>query len=157
MLIAVISDSHMGSPSAGLDRVYAKYLAPADVLLHCGDITSFSIWSFFLQHPNFHCVRGNCDWAPELVDSLEPMLSLQLGALSVGMTHGWGPRSRVPETVLEAFGVDYDLICYGHTHIRDWTVRKGVQMCNPGSLGEGSLAHIRVADDNNLSCSFITL
>lgn len=158
MLIAVISDTHMTTPPAWLDAVYERYLAPADALLHCGDITTPATWSYFMQHPNFHCVRGNCDWDPSLVDMLEPMLSVQLDSLTVGMTHGWGPRSQVPVKVAEAFGPDYDLICYGHTHNPDWTVRNGVQMCNPGSLGEsGSLAHIAVADNGSLSCRFLTV
>ncbi|GAB7021868.1 metallophosphoesterase family protein [Salidesulfovibrio brasiliensis] len=156
MLIAVISDTHMTTPGAWLQDVYEKHLAPADALLHCGDITTPAVWSFFMQHPNFHCVRGNCDWDPALVDELDPMLSVKLGGLVVGLTHGWGPRPQVPEKVAEAFGPKYDLVCYGHTHARDWGKRRGVQLCNPGSLGEsGSLAHITIGPDGALDCQFL--
>ena len=49
------------------------------------------------------------------------------------MAHGWGPRSLVAETVAAEFR-NTDLICYGHTHIRDWGFRCGVWMLNPGSF-----------------------
>jgi putative phosphoesterase len=100
-------------------------------------------------------VRGNCDWDPALAD-LKPALTAKVGTLTVGVTHGWGPRSQVPVKVAEAFGPDYDLVCYGHTHARDWSVVSGVRLVNPGSLGEsGSLALVTVAADGNLSCEFV--
>ena len=156
MQIAVISDTHMGTPPSWLEAVYARWLGPADALVHCGDITSFATWSYFMQHDNFLCVRGNCDWEPQLADQLEPMLSTRLGPLRLGVTHGWGPRSQVPVKVAQAFGPGYDLVCYGHTHARVWSVINGVQLLNPGSLGEsGSLALVHVDDDGSLRCEFV--
>lgn len=156
MNIAVISDTHMGSPSPWLERVYDTWLASADVLVHCGDITSPATWSYFMQHPHFLCVRGNCDWEPQLVDQLEPLLTAEVGELTLGVTHGWGPRSQVPVKVAQAFGPSVDLVCYGHTHARDWSVVEGVRLCNPGSLGEsGSLAIVTAHEDGDLSCRFV--
>lgn len=156
MKIAVISDTHMGTPPSWLDRVYDTWLGPADVLVHCGDITSFSAWSYFMRHDNFICVRGNCDWDPQLVDQLEPMVTARLGGITLGVTHGWGPRSQVPLKAAQAFGPGYDLVCYGHTHARDWSVTGGVRLCNPGSLGEsGSLAVITVGEGGDMGCEFV--
>jgi putative phosphoesterase len=156
MKIAVISDTHLGTPPSWLDAVYAKWLGPADVLIHCGDITSVAAWSYFMQHDRFLCVRGNCDWDPQLVHELEPLLTVAIGPLTVGITHGWGSRSRVPVTVAQALGPDCDLVCYGHTHQRDWSVVEGVQLVNPGSLGEsGSLAEITISDEGLMDCRFI--
>jgi len=156
MKIAVISDTHLGNPPAWLDHVYSTWLGPADYLVHCGDITSPGIWSYFMQHDNFLCVRGNCDWDPQLVDQLEPMLTAQVGPLTLGVTHGWGPRPQVSVKVAQAFGPEYDLVCYGHTHARDWSVVQGVQLINPGSLGESrSLAIITVSQDGDMDCEFI--
>lgn len=156
MKIAVISDTHMGEPSSWLDAVYAKWLEPADALIHCGDITSVTTWSYFMQHENLIGVRGNCDWDPQLVDELEPMRTVTIGTLTVGVTHGWGPRPQVPVKVAQAFGPDLDLVCYGHTHKRDWSIVEGVQLLNPGSLGEfGSLAIVTVGDDGRLDCEFV--
>ena len=156
MKIAVISDTHLGTLPTWLDRVYTTWLAPADVLIHCGDITSPEIWSYFMQHDRFLCVRGNCDWDPQLVEQLEPMLTARVGPLTIGVTHGWGPRSQVPVKVAQAFGPEFDLVCYGHTHARDWSTMDGVRLCNPGSLGESrSLALITVAEDGAMECEFI--
>jgi len=156
MKIAVISDTHMGDVPAWLDQVYAKWLGPSDYLIHCGDITSPQAWSYFMQHDKFICVRGNCDWDPQLVDQLDHMATVQIGPLTVGATHGWGPRPQVPVKVAEAFGTGYDLVCYGHTHRRDWSVVQGVQLLNPGSLGEsGSLAIVTIDEDGAMDCEFV--
>lgn len=156
MKIAIISDTHLGEVSAWLETVYAQWLGPADCLVHCGDITSPRVWSYFMQHNQFVCVRGNCDWDPELVDQLETVVTAQIGPLTVGVTHGWGPRPQVAHKVAESFGPEFDLVCYGHTHKRDWSVIGGVQLVNPGSLGEsGSLALVTVEDDKSMSCEFI--
>jgi len=156
MQIAVISDTHMGTPPQWLDAVYSRWLASADVLIHCGDITSIATWSYFMQHPHFLCVRGNCDWDPQLAQQLEPTLSAQVGPLLIGAAHGWGPRSQVSVAVARAFGPEYDLVCYGHTHIRDWSVVEDVRVVNPGSLGEsGSLALIHVGEGKVLDCEFV--
>ncbi len=156
MKIAVISDTHLEAPPGWLDGVYEKWLGPADYLVHCGDITTPEVWSYFMQHDNFLCVRGNCDWDPQLVDELEPMLSVKIGPLTLGVTHGWGPRPQVSVKVAQAFGPSYDLVCYGHTHARDWSIIDGVQLLNPGSLGESrSLALVTVSQDGNMECEFV--
>lgn len=156
MRLAVISDTHCSNAPAWLDHVYRTWLEPADFLFHCGDITSFDTWSYLLQHPNFHAVRGNCDWDPGLVDALEPMISVDVEGLTVGLTHGWGPRPQVADKVAQAFGTGYDLVCYGHTHARDWSMNQGVRLCNPGSLGEtGSLAIITVHPNRSMDCEFV--
>lgn len=156
MQIAVISDTHLSAVEPWLETVYARWLAPADFLVHCGDITTTEVWSYFLQHDNFLCVRGNCDWEATLVDQLPSTLTAQVGPLTLGATHGWGPRPQVPVKVAQAFGPDYDLVCYGHTHKRDWSVVEGVRLVNPGSLGEfRSLALVTVSRADSLECEFI--
>lgn len=156
MRLAVISDTHLHSPEPWLERVYNQWLAPADVLIHCGDITTFDTWSYFMQHDRFLCVRGNCDWEPRLVEQLDPMLTAEIGPLNIAATHGWGPRSQVPMKVAQAFGPEYDLVCYGHTHARDWSIIEGVQLLNPGSLGESrSLAIVTIAHDGTMDCEFV--
>lgn len=160
--IAVISDTHLYSPQPWLEKVFSKHLAHADVLLHCGDITTFSVWQIFCQHPNFTAVLGNCDeW--RLSDELRPAESLKIDGLQVGMVHGWGSRSGVPARAAEHFGPDYDLVCYGHTHIRNWDVINGVRMINPGSLSSPrdnnppGFAYVTVRADKTLKCEFVDI
>ncbi|MBI9112066.1 YfcE family phosphodiesterase [Maridesulfovibrio ferrireducens] len=160
MKIAVISDTHLREPDSRLTEIFNEHLADADLLIHCGDLVSFSVWQFFCQHPNFYAALGNCDdW--KLSDQLRPLESLSFQGLRIGIAHGWGNRSQVSRNVANSFSPDFDLLCYGHTHIQDWSVVNGIQMLNPGSLTSPrdnkppSVAILEVAENMNLFCSFI--
>lgn len=160
MKIAVISDTHLREPDSRLTEIFNKHLAEADLLIHCGDFTTFSMWQFFCQHSNFHAALGNCDeW--RLSDRLRPLESLTFQGLKIGIAHGWGSRSQVSKNVADSFSRDYDLICYGHTHIQDFSIVNGIQMLNPGSLTSprddkpASVAIIEVENSEIALCSFI--
>ncbi|MEW5774995.1 MAG: YfcE family phosphodiesterase [Thermodesulfobacteriota bacterium] len=134
MRIAVISDTHIHDPSTRLESVYAEHLASADAVLHCGDMTGRSAWSFLCQHPNFHAVAGNMDdWA--LVRELPPRLTLRLDDLTVGLAHGDGLAGRpLSRAVAESFGPGYDLVCFGHTHTPEHATYGETHVVNPGAL-----------------------
>lgn len=160
MRLAVVSDTHLSGPDLRFEAIYQRYLEGADVLAHCGDMTGPDLYHYLARHRNFLCVRGNCDHM--LPDSgPPPTLSRELalpggGALRLGMAHGWGERSRVWRNVAETFP-GHDLVCYGHTHRRDWSLREGMRLLNPGSLAEGSLALVDITPDGALDCHFIDL
>ena len=134
MRIVLISDTHLYAPDKRLQVLYDRFFARADVLLHLGDMVGESVCAFFHQHPDFYCVRGNCDhgsWA----EDIPVKRSLVFEGFRIGVAHGWGPRSSVWETVADSFEPGYNLICYGHTHIRaSHTLPGGTVVCNPGSL-----------------------
>lgn len=160
MKIAVLSDTHLREPDQRLMEVFNAHLADADLVLHCGDLVSFSVWQFFCQHPNFHAALGNCDeW--QLADHLQPLQSLSFGGLRIGIAHGWGSRSQVANNVAQSFGSEFDLVCYGHTHIQDWSIIDGVQMLNPGSFTSPRdglppcIAIVDVDHDQNMECFFV--
>ncbi|MCM0754688.1 YfcE family phosphodiesterase [Desulfovibrio aminophilus] len=155
MLLAVISDSHLGAPTPWLESVYARHLAGADALVHCGDITAESVWAFFLQHPNFHACLGNCDWT--LGSLLQPVARLSLGGLNIAVTHGFGPRPDVPRRVARALGPEADLVCFGHTHARYFSDEHGALLVNPGSLAEGSLALLTLESGQRPACRFVDI
>ena len=160
MRLAVISDTHLSGPDERFNAIYDTYLAPADVLLHCGDMVGASLYHFLARHPRFLCVRGNCDHF--VVDhNLPQTLSCLLEEpdcpeLRLGVAHGWGERSTVWQRVADIFP-GHDLVCFGHTHRRHWAEHKGSHLLNPGSLAEGSLALVDVAADGSLSCRFVDL
>lgn len=163
MLLAVISDSHIAAPNQWFGAVFDRYLAQADCLIHCGDMVGADLYHFLLGHPCLHAVRGNCDQflTPHDLPTLHSFeLPTPGGAtIKVGMAHGWGERSSVWRRVWESFP-GHDLICYGHTHRRDWSEAPGAhgaRLLNPGSLAEGSLALVSVADDGALSCQFVDI
>lgn len=155
MRLAVISDTHLNQTCTWFEEVYEKYLAQADCLVHCGDMTGAAVLRYLGMHDNFHAVRGNCDWEGDL-SGLPQSVSFEFGGLRVAAVHGWGNRSGVPDRVAEAFGAEHDLVCYGHTHTMNWTMLGGVRILNPGSLSEyGSLALVDVEVGREPVCRFV--
>lgn len=158
MRLAVISDTHLSAPDERFLALYERYLAPADVLLHCGDMVGAAMYRFLCAHRRFLCVRGNCDHFVldhDLPLTLSRELPLAAGAgLKVGMAHGWGERGSVWRRVAETFP-GHSLVCFGHTHRRHWAEHEGAWLLNPGSLAEGSLALVDVDADGAISCAFV--
>jgi putative phosphoesterase len=155
LTLAVISDSHLYDPVPWFEELFERLLARADVLVHCGDITGWQVLHLLRRHERLTAVLGNCDW--QLVDELPPSASLTLHGVRIAATHGFADRAGTPERAAKAFAQGHDLVCYGHTHCRDWSVRHGARLLNPGSLSEGSLALVTVAPDGSLSCEFVSL
>ncbi|SNR96291.1 hypothetical protein SAMN04488503_2064 [Humidesulfovibrio mexicanus] len=160
MRLAVISDTHLSGPDEAFQTLYDAHLAPATFLLHCGDMVGASVYHYLCRHPRFLCVRGNCDHF-ELDHDLPLTLSRELeipggGSLALGMAHGWGQRDSVWRRVFDALP-GHRLLCYGHTHRRHWEQHQGVWLLNPGSVAEGSMALVDVAQDGTLDCTFVDL
>lgn len=159
MKIALVSDTHVAEPSPWMQAVYDRWLAEADLLLHLGDMTGQSLWSFFMQHPGFHAVAGNMDdWS--LSGELETRVSLEAGGLRIGMMHGFGLSGRpLSEAVVRAFGPGYDLVCFGHTHEPAWIRYGDTWSANPGSLRESgakpTLAFIHLGSDGELAYELV--
>jgi hypothetical protein len=136
MRIAVLSDTHLSSPDTRLDSIYTDFLEISDLVVHCGDMTGSDVYCFLARHPGFYAVRGNCDHYPEARD-VPATATMEVQGLRIGAAHGWGPRQSVGGTVARSFGPGYDLILYGHTHMRDWRrLACGVRILNPGSTHE---------------------
>jgi putative phosphoesterase len=158
MRLAIISDTHLSGPDERFCALYDRHLAGADVLVHCGDMVGADLYHFLCGHPRFLCVRGNCDHFVldhDLPQTLSRDIALPGGApLRLGMAHGWGERSSVWLRVAELFP-RHTLICYGHTHRRDWREHQGARILNPGSLAEGSLALVDAGGDGSLDCAFV--
>lgn len=159
----------MDQPSGWFLRLFEEKLLRADVLVHCGDVTGHATWQLLMAHPRPLVAKGNCDWNPALAAELEDFVRLDLPEvplrpgrpLSIAACHGWGPRSTVPNRVAEHFLAAEevpDLVCFGHTHQRYFSNEHGVQLVNPGSLGEsGSWALVTVISGEPLNCEFRTV
>ncbi len=137
MLAAIISDTHLYEVTPWFAQAYERHLAGADVLIHCGDMAGRPVWSFLMQHPGFHGVCGNMDEWP-LKPELASRLSLVLEGLRVGACHGWGPRPGLSARIAEAYGQEYDLFFFGHSHAQEDVLHGGTRMVNPGSFQEGN-------------------
>ena len=115
------------------------------MVLHCGDATGFSLWSYLLQHPRFEAVAGNTD-AYDLASALPQKLEFSLDSLRVAMVHGWGPRPGLSARIAKAFADQHDLILFGHSHTFEDVTYGATRLVNPGSLRPGgSLALIEGA------------
>ena len=133
MRIAVLSDTHLPWPDDRLADLYDRHLAPADAVIHCGDLTGWEVWDFLNRHPRFHAVSGNvCD--RDLADLLPWRLELDLDGLRVGVTHGHAVGLPVARGAAELFGTGFDLVCFGHTHAFYWAECGGVPVLNPGAV-----------------------
>jgi putative phosphoesterase len=118
-------------------------------------MTGRAAWSFFLQHPDFHCVQGNMDdW--DLAADLPARLDLELGGLRVAACHGWGFKAGLSRRIYDAFGPDYDIIFFGHTHVPEDSRYGRTRCVNPGSLRQGSLALVTL-DGGRIDIEFVTL
>lgn len=133
MRIAVISDTHLQSASTWLEDIYEQHLAPADAVLHCGDVTGAPLLHYLMQHPEFHAIAGNMD-RYGLDHELPDRRELELDGLRIGLTHGHGFPWPISKHLPQAFSPDLDLICFGHTHVFKDTVVDGVRIVNPGSM-----------------------
>ncbi len=150
MRLAVISDTHLREPSPWFKRIFAAHLMDADALIHCGDVTGKPMYDYLSSnHPFFYGVSGNmCD--PLVGEDLPPMLRLQLAGRNVGVTHGWGEKSRLPATVFEAFGQGVDLLLFGHSHRQTKVVMGDTLLVNPGALSgeKPCMAFINMVTEN---------
>ncbi len=133
MRIAVLSDTHLHAADPWFEAFYARHLAPADAVLHCGDITGASVLHYLTQHPNFHAVAGNMD-RYGVADSLPGKSELLLDGVHIGLTHGFGFPWPISQHLPAAFSPGTQLICFGHTHVYQDNMVDGVRVLNPGSL-----------------------
>lgn len=156
MRLAVLSDTHLGEPSPWFEEVYARHLAGADLLLHCGDATGFSLWSFLVQHPNFLAVAGNSD-AYDLAATLPQKVELPLPGIRATAVHGWGPRPGLAERIARVFVGRYDLVFFGHSHAAEDVVYDGVRLINPGTCRPGGSLALLDGDAAGWDVRFLDL
>ncbi|TVM16194.1 YfcE family phosphodiesterase [Oceanidesulfovibrio indonesiensis] len=161
MLLAVLSDTHLDHPDARFSAIYDRYLAPADILLHCGDIVSPSMLHHLMMHPDLKAVGGNMDyWGVR--EMLTDTVSFEAEGFVVGAVHGWGSGHGLAEKVAAAFGQEYDLVCFGHTHVYQHSEIDGIHVVNPGSVtqprkGPPSIAYVYLEKDEPIRVEVIPL
>ena len=130
MKLAVFSDSH--GKTDGMLRAVRE--SRPDRIIHLGDYArdAFAVERAFpeLQH---HCVRGNCDFAPDAPDSL--LLSLEGKNILITHGHIHGVKSGLSALFAAAGKAGADIVLFGHTHKALQCERDGVRFINPGAAG----------------------
>jgi putative phosphoesterase len=125
IIIGLVSDTH------GLFRPsIADALAGVSLILHAGDVGGDSVLLALGAIAPVRAVSGNVD--PE-GPPLTPRLRLDLGGLSIHVSHGHELDSPAPRTLLARYPAD--IIVFGHTH-KPLVFRAGTRLVvNPGAAG----------------------
>ena len=137
MLLGIVSDTH-GQVDSTRPAIRMLESMGVEAVIHCGDIGSVDIVPMFRPWPT-HFVFGNVDFD---VDELRQAIaaaglechdrfgSLDLAGRRIAFLHGDDDR-RFRETIA---GQEYDLVCYGHTHVAEQQQRGRTLVLNPGAL-----------------------
>jgi putative phosphoesterase len=140
--IGLISDTH------GLVRPDVhEALAGVELILHAGDVGGEAILSELGLIAPVRAVEGNTD--PLGVPWLEDELTLEIGGVTIHVSHGHEVGRPTPARLLERYAAG--VIVYGHTH-RQLITRAGDRLVvNPGAAGprrfdlEPSVARLTIA------------
>jgi putative phosphoesterase len=149
MLIGVVSDTHGQVQFA---REAAEVLKPFKVeqIIHCGDIGSAGVVAVFSAWPS-HFVLGNCDYdGGELAAAIETsgqkfhgrFGQLELAQRRIAFLHG-DDGGLFRQTIA---GGQFDLVCYGHTHVAEHHQAGKTWVLNPGALFRANPHRCAVVD-----------
>ena len=131
--VGVLSDTHLHDATPALLAACERYLGDCARLLHAGDITEAAVLEALGRRWRGEAVRGNMDFSPSLAH-LRRRRMVQVGGLSIGLTHGSGGQSGLEERLLDAFGdAPPAVIIHGHSHRASDRFYQGVRFLNPGS------------------------
>lgn len=137
MRISVVSDTHGHVPYT---RAAVEVLAEQaiEAVLHCGDIGSPDVVSLFQPWPT-HFVFGNVDRNERaLRQAIEAagqtchgrFGDLTLEGCRVALVHS-DDHALFRRTIASG---EYDLVCYGHTHVAEHHREGRTLVLNPGAL-----------------------
>ncbi|GAB4143715.1 MAG: MJ0936 family phosphodiesterase [Planctomycetaceae bacterium] len=161
MQIAVVSDTH-GHLEFTREATRILDELKIEAVIHCGDIGSISVVSLFGNWPT-HFVFGNVD--------THNMSQLQAAIESAGQTcHGrFGQLTLAEQRIAFLHSDDHrlfqqtiasgewDLVCYGHTHVTESHFVNQTLVMNPGALYRASPRSFALVDLPSREITTITL
>ncbi|TVP56567.1 MAG: metallophosphoesterase [Gemmatimonadales bacterium] len=155
MKIGILSDTH------GLLRPEVfSHLKGVEHILHAGDVGDAEILVALEVVAPVTAVWGNTDGFP-IRHRLNESEELELGGITIALTHGHTLGSLTPSRLAERFP-DADMVVYGHTHRPREDRVEDQLILNPGSCGPRrfdlpvSMATVEI-DSSGISVSFQTL
>ena len=137
MRLAVVSDTH-GQIEYTRQAVRMLESLEVDHIIHCGDIGSTSIPPLFAAWPTDYVV-GNVDFDYTQLDAAiraaggtfhQEFGSLELEGKRIAFLHSHDAQ-RFQQTVSSG---EWDLVCYGHTHVTKQHLEGDTLVLNPGAL-----------------------
>jgi uncharacterized protein len=160
MRIGVISDTH-GHVMNTLAAVRMLDSLQVEAVLHAGDIGSPEIPKLLTTWPT-HFVFGNCDHDPDSLRSAIEQSRLichgrfgdfELAGRRIALIHS--DDARLFRRVCTSG--DYDLVCYGHTHIAEQHREGTTLILNPGALYRANPHTIALVDLKTMKATIIPL
>jgi putative phosphoesterase len=160
MLLGVVSDTHGHVPytQAAVDMLLRHNV---NVVAHCGDIGSPQIPALFAAWPT-HFVLGNVDRdVARLAAAIEEakltfhqrFADFTLAGRRIALVHSddfYAFRNAI------ASG-DYDLVCYGHSHVAEQHREGRTLVLNPGALYRADPHSLAIVDLTTMAATIIDL
>jgi uncharacterized protein len=160
MRLGVVSDSH-GHVELVRPALRMLESLEVDVVLHCGDIGSAAVVNLFTAWPT-HFVFGNCDGDRQgLAAAIEAIGQtchgefgeLEIEGKRIALLHSDDQR-RFKQTLSSG---DWDLVCYGHTHVAAIELHGRTLALNPGALYRANPHSLAIVDLPAVEATFVTL
>jgi putative phosphoesterase len=160
MRLGVVSDSH---GHVEFVRPAVRMLESLEVgaVLHCGDIGSSAVVELFAAWPA-HFVFGNCDGDRQAlaaaIESAGQTCHGEFGDITlegkrIAMLHSDDSR-RFRQTLTSG---DWDLVCYGHTHVAAIQRHGRTLSLNPGALYRANPHSLAVVELPSLQATILSL
>lgn len=130
MKLLILSDTHhaLGLACDALEK------ERPDAVIHLGDhLTDAQELCYAYPEPEYFSVPGNCDFAPELAQTL----TLRFEGVTLFAAHGhqYGVKRELLPLCAAARAAGAQLALYGHTHIAQLSEQNGLCLLNPGTAG----------------------
>ena len=132
--ILVISDSHISSFDQFPEEI-KKLMNEVDLIIHCGDYTSYNVVKELKNFSNFYGVVGNAD-DYKIEEELNKELIIKVEKVKIAVAHPFegGPPMGIKYKLLEKFMNEHpDIILFGHTHFAEFSEYNKIKFFNPGS------------------------
>jgi putative phosphoesterase len=129
--IGVVSDTHIPKAASDLPEAVYKAFEKVDLILHAGDLVEIGVLKKLEKIAPVRAVCGNMDM-PEVRATLPQKDIISVGGLKIGLIHGYGPPSRLMESISGEFK-RVDAVVFGHSHIPLCEKKGKVLYFNPGS------------------------
>jgi hypothetical protein len=160
MRLGVVSDTH-GHVELTRPAVRMLESLEVDTVLHCGDIGSIEVVELFAAWPT-HFVFGNCDYDTESFaaaikksgQTCHGMFGdLEFEGVRVALLHSHD-RRRFRETIDSG---DYQVVCYGHTHVAAIDKHGKTIVVNPGAIYRAEPHSLAIIDLPAVEATIIKL
>ena len=159
MRLGIVSDTHGQVEST---RMAVRMLDSLQVerVLHCGDVGSAEVVEQFAHWPT-DFVFGNCDYPEQLAAAITEagktyhgaFGELQISGRRIALLHG-DDSGKFREATENG---QWDLVCYGHSHVASIDRRGRTLIVNPGALHRATPYSLAIVDLQQLEASIVTL